>query len=305
MKILVTGSSGQVGSHILEALYKSNHEVVGLDILESNIPLVKKHTILGNICNYNLVRNLIKGEEFGAIIHAAAQISVDKSIKKPLFYAKNNIMGTLNILRASKSAKSDMCRLIYISSAAVYGNPVYLPLDEMHPLDPISPYGVSKLAAEKFCLAYYKVHSLPVVCIRPFNIYSLRQDPKNPYSGVISKFIERVKKGLPPIIYGDGNQTRDFVNILDLVSMIELILINDRAIGEVFNCGTGVPTSINKLADIIIISSGCKLKPKYTKSRCGDIINSYADISKAKNILGYFPKKSLKEGIQEMLSKKS
>jgi len=215
-KILITGSSGQLGSYLIENIPES----IGVDMKAS------QYTQLV----WDLRKNpeeILKDYEIGTIIHAAAQVSVVKSVEVPKFDAENNIMGTINLLEYAR--KHDVEHFIYISSAAVYGESKYLPIDEEHPTEPESPYGLSKLTGEKYALLYHKLYGIKVASVRPFNIFSPRQDPKNPYSGVISIFVERAKKGLPLIIHGDGEQTRDFVNIEDVVQLIKLsIAINKK-----------------------------------------------------------------------------
>ncbi len=221
-------------------------------------------------------------------------------MENPLFDAENNVIGTLNLLNAAR--KADIKRFVYFSSAAVYGDPIRLPVDELHPQNPMSPYGASKLSGEKYALMFHKAYGLRTTAIRPFNIYSPRQDPSNPYSGVISKFIDMVKKGKPPVIFGDGSATRDFVSVHDVVDLVMLMLEKDAAVGEVFNCGTGDATLITDLAQNIIDLYGKSLKPAYEPERPGDIKFSYADISRAKDLLGYHPKVSLQAGLKELMA---
>lgn len=300
MRILITGGLGQGGSYLTERLI-SNHVIVILDNFSSNAPnFTVPHTvevIRGNIQDHELVDKVVSQTD--VIIHTAAQTSVEQSINNPLFDAQINIIGTLNLLNAAK--KYGISRFIYFSSAAVYGNPQYLPIDEKHPTNPLSPYGLSKLMGGKYCLMFDQLHGLPTVCLRPFNIYSPRQNPNNPYSGVISKFIERVRNNQSPVIFGYGSQTRDFVSVHDVVNFVSLILENDDAIGEVFNVGTGIPTSVNELAKIIMSLFDKDLDVIYASIKKGDIKDSYADISKAKKVLGYKPEYSLKDGLEEML----
>lgn len=258
--------------------------------------------VKGDIRDAGMVNILMKNTD--AVIHCAAQISVSQSIEDPAFDADNNIMGTLNLLNAAR--KSDIKRFIYFSSAAVYGNPVRLPVDELHPQDPMSPYGVSKLSGEKYALAFNKAYGLPATVIRPFNIYSPRQDPANPYSGVISKFIDRVSQGKPPVIFGDGSATRDFVSVHDVVDMVMLMMENDAAIGKVFNCGSGNVTRIDELARTIISLYGNDgMVPELQPERPGDIKYSCADISFAKQTLGYMPKVKLVDGLKEIIISKN
>ncbi len=280
--ILITGSSGQLGSYLIESIPNS----VGLDLRAS-----KFTKIVGDIRGE--LDTLLKNYEIDAIIHAAAQVSVVKSVENPKNDADNNIMGTLNLLEYAR--KNDIEQFIYISSAAVYGEPEYLPIDEKHPTEPKSPYGLSKLTGERYALLYSQLYGLKVSSIRPFNIFSPRQDPNSPYSGVISILVSRAKKGLPLIIYGDGEQTRDFVNVQDVVQLVKLALAK-KAEG-VYNCGTGRETSINELARIIAELSGREIKIIHDKPREGDIRKSYANISKAREI-GYKPKTNLKEDLK-------
>ncbi len=279
--ILITGSSGQVGSYLVENIPNS----IGLDIRKS-----KWTKIVWDLRNDPT--EVLKKYEIEKIIHAAAQVSVVKSVESPKFDAENNIIGTINLLEYAR--KQDVEKFVYISSAAVYGEPAYLPVDENHPTEPESPYGLSKLTGERYALLYGKLYGLKVAAIRPFNIFSPRQDPRNPYSGVISIFVERAKRGLPLIIHGDGTQTRDFVNVYDVVQLVNLAMNKGEG---VYNCGTGKETSINELAEIIREISGNNVEIKHDAPRPGDIKRSYANIGRAKKI-GYLPKTNLKEDIK-------
>jgi len=296
MKILVTGASGQLGSYLAETLSGSGHEVVGLDVVKSENSIGKSEFVLGDINYYMLAMDLCRGVE--AVVHAAAQVSVDRSISDPIFDAKDNILGTLNMLEAAAKSMAD--QFIYISSAAIFGEPVKVPLDEEHPTRPLSPYGVSKLAGENYCFAFQESYGLAVTSIRPFNIYSPRQDPHSPYSGVITRFVERTTAKEDLIIHGDGLQTRDFVSVHDVVKLVESCLGNERAKGERFNAGTGKATTVKELADIVIRLSGKEIRTEHVQERKGDIKHSVADISKAKKLLGYEPKVRLEEGLAEL-----
>ena len=297
-KILITGGLGQVGSYLVDRLC-STAEVTVLDNYSSTTreSVPNGVTIVRDDILSQRARELVTQND--VVIHTAAQISVARSMDDPLFDARNNVFGTLNLLEAARS--SNIHKFIYFSSAAVYGNPEYLPIDEAHPQNPLSPYGASKLSGEKYCTMYHKAFGVPTVCIRPFNIYSPRQDPSNPYSGVISKFIERVKNNQSPIIFGDGTQTRDFVSVHDIVDMVLLAIDNKKAEGEVFNVGSGVPTTITELAQIIIDIYGANVDIEYTDSMPGDIKHSSSDISKARSI-GFEPKVKLHDGLGEFLN---
>ncbi len=281
-KILVTGSSGQLGSYLVESLPNT----VGLDKKGS------KYTQIVWDLRKNPIK-VLKDVNVNKIIHCAAQVSVAKSVKNPRYDAMHNVIGTINILEYAR--KVDVEQFVYISSAAVYGDPKYLPVDEEHPKNPKSPYGLSKLTGEKYALLYRELYGLCVSVIRPFNIFSPRQDPKNPYSGVISIFVNRAKNGLPLIIYGDGNQTRDFVSIDDVIQLVKLVV--ERNANGIYNCGTGRETSINELAQIVKNLSGKKLKIIYKPPRRGDIKRSYADITRARRI-GFNPTTMLSRDLQ-------
>lgn len=296
-KILITGGLGQIGSYLVDRLHAGS-QVTVLDNMSSG----SSYTVPEGV---GFVKDDISSpgaRELAAshdvIIHTAAQISVARSMQEPVFDAQNNVFGTLNLLEGAR--EGSVRKFVYISSAAVYGDPQYLPIDEAHPQDPMSPYGASKLCGEKYCSMYHRAYDLPTVCIRPFNIYSPRQDPSNPYSGVISKFISRAIQGLPPIIFGDGSQTRDFVSAHDVVDMIALLIGEERFNGEVFNVGTGRKTSISQLASMVLDAFGLDTGIEYRDPVQGDIRHSYSDISRAREA-GYAPKVDLQEGLMEVI----
>ncbi len=292
MNILVTGAAGQLGSYIVDTL-GDNHDVIGLDLRPGN----GKNINQGDIKDYRLAMQTSRGMDI--IIHTAAQVSVDRSISDPVMDANENILGTINMLEAA--AKAMAKQFIYISSAAIFGNPVSVPIDEEHPTNPMSPYGASKLAGEKYAFAFQESYGLNATAIRPFNIFSPRQDPQSPYSGVITKFIELAREGKPLSIHGKGDQTRDFVHALDVVSMVEKCIGNQKAYGQSFNCGTSEATSIKELAEIINEISGNDAGTKHTESRKGDIKHSVADISKAREKLDFSPSIGLKQGLEGLL----
>ncbi|MBU4139157.1 MAG: GDP-mannose 4,6-dehydratase [Euryarchaeota archaeon] len=301
MKILVTGGLGQVGSYLGERL-SENNEITILDNFSNSLSNIKFPSnikiIKGDIRDPKIVNEL--ASKANTIIHTAAQISVKKSIEDPVYDADNNIKGTLNLLEAAR--RSDIRRFIYISSAAVYGMPVSLPINEEHPTNPLSPYGLSKLTGERYAMLYHSLYGLPVVCLRLFNIFSPRQKSDSPYSGVITTFIDKVRNNQNPIIFGDVNQTRDFVYIEDVVDAIFNTMENKKAIGKIFNIGTGNSTKIKELAETIIEVCGKKLVPEFAPGMKGDIKESYADITKAKKILGFIPRNSLEQGLELCLS---
>lgn len=290
-----------MGSYLVDAL----HEKAKVTVLDNYSSTTKEnvppgvHVIKGDIKD-RIAADLVKQND--VIIHTAAQISVTASMEDPLFDAQNNIFGTLNLLEAAR--RSSISKFIYISSAAVYGNPLYTPVTESHPQDPLSPYGASKLSGEKYCIMYHNAFSLPSCCIRPFNIYSPRQDPGNPYSGVISRFMDKAKAKQSPVIFGDGSQTRDFISVHDIVDIITLLLENEDANGQVFNAGTGNSTTVSELAQMILDIFGADVPVQYMPERPGDIKYSCSDITKARKILGFEPKVTLREGLMEFAESK-
>ena len=303
-KVLVTGGAGVIGSHTVDRLLDEGSEVVVLDNLYSGkLENLKPHIgegncrfVQGDVRDFGLVKDLVR--DVDCVVHSAALISVPESIKNPVLTNDVNVNGTLNLLKAC--VDFDVKRFVYASSCAVYGNAESLPIKEACPTRPESPYGVSKLVAENYARKYHEDFGLETVCLRYFNVYGPRQVYSD-YSGVIMQFMSRLAKSLPLVIFGDGEQTRDFVHVQDVVEANMLALKNDGVAGETFNIGTGVATTINQLANILLeVADKKHLKLNHSKPRRGDINHSVADISKAKAQLGYNPKVSLKEGLEEL-----
>ncbi len=303
-KILVTGGAGFIGSHIVDRLLEEGFEVTVIDNLSTgrreNIAHRQNrkdfHYIKGDIRDTALIKKVV--EDVDAVFHEAALVSVPRSIENPLLANEINVSGTLNLLKAC--ADANVKRFIHASSTAIYGDGETLPLHEKLTPQPMSPYAVSKLAAENYVKIYYEVYGLNTVCLRYFNVYGPRQT-YSLYSGVITIFINRLLKNEPPIIYGDGKQTRDFIHVLDVVEANVLALTKKTAIGQVLNIATGNPTTINQLAAMLQQIIKTNLKPVYADSRPGDIKQSYADITKAKKLLQYNPKMSLKNGLTQLV----
>lgn len=294
VKVLITGAVGQLGSYLIDEL-ACDHEVKGIDLRE---PEIEAHSDLVSIIDIRDKESVLKECEWAdVVVHAAAQVSVEKSIEDPLIDADINIMGTLNLLKSAFIAGVEL--FVYVSSAAVYGDPKYLPVDEAHPTCPKSPYGISKLTGEEYVKAFGDCYNLDYFIIRPFNFYSPRADPKSPYSGVITKFARRIKAGQPIIIEGDGEQTRDFIHALDVAYMIRLA-INSPVRNLVLNCGSGKGVSINELADIFTSICG-DIEVVRTEPREGDIKHSVADITLARDFLGFRPRISLEDGLRALL----
>lgn len=304
MKVLITGGAGFIGHHLALHLSSLGYKVLCLDNLSRSSPEVVKtlrsfniDLIVADVLDINSLELIMSRFKPEVVIHTAALVSVEESVRKPEDYLRCNVLGTLNTVRVSTNY--GVSRFIYLSSAAVYGDPIKLPVSEEHPLNPKSPYGLSKLLGEEVVKLYHRMYGLEYVILRLFNVYGPRQS-LNPYSGVITKFIDRVCKGLPPVIYGDGTQTRDFIHVLDVCRATQLS-ISTEYVNEVYNIGSGKPLSINELANLIIRISKLELRPTYEPSRPSDIRHSYADISKAVKYLGFKPSVSIEEGIEELL----
>lgn len=307
-RILVTGGAGFIGSHIVDRLLNEGFEVTVIDNLDTgrleNIAYHQGrkefHFIKGDIRDFNLVKETLK--DIDVVFHEAALASVTLSVENPILTNDINVTGTLNLLKASSDLH--VKRFIYASSAAVYGD-ARSPIkrEDMNP-NPTSPYGVSKLAAENYVKLFHKLYGLETVSLRYFNVYGPRQrfDIQCAYGGAITIFTNRLLRNMPPIIYGDGEQTRDFVYIQDVIEANILALNNKNAVGEVFNIGTGKNISVNQVANTLKeIMNKEPLKTIHTDPRPTDIRHGYADISKAKKILGYNPKFSIKEGLTKLV----
>lgn len=303
--ILVTGGAGFIGSHLVDRLLKDGFNITVLDDLSTgkldNLASHKDkenfHFIRGDIRDSDLVKRALK--DVDAVFHAAALVSVSRSVEDPILTNEVNVTGTLNLLKACLD--SNIKRFIFSSSTAIYGDTKTLPISEDIVPQPISPYAVSKLAAENYTQVFYEVYGLETVCLRYFNVYGPRQE-YGPYSGVITIFINRLKHGEPPIVYGDGEQTRDFVEVQDVVEANMLALRKRDAVGQIFNIATGLPTTVNRLAELLQeIVGRTELKPVHAKPRLGDIRYNHADIGKARKILGYEPKVSLKAGLTRLV----
>jgi UDP-glucose 4-epimerase len=304
-KALVTGGAGFIGSHLVEVLLKEDCEVIVLDDLSSgrleNLRSYQDLTgfsfIKGSILDIDLLKKVMK--DIDVVYHQAAIRSVPKSIEMPSTVNEVNVTGTLRLLNQALDAGVD--RFLYASSSSVYGEAQALPKVESLPTVPTSPYGTSKLAAEHYCRVFNKVYGLKTVSLRYFNVYGPRQT-YGPYSGVIILFIGHALRGKPPTIFGDGNQTRDFTHVDDVIRANLLASELQAPIGEAINIGAGRQTSINVLAQIILELTGrIDLTPIYTSPRPGDIRHALADISQAKKLLGYEPRVSLHQGLDELV----
>jgi UDP-glucose 4-epimerase len=301
-KAVVTGGAGFIGSHLAGELAKCGYQVIILDDLSTgkrgNIePILTQGNVQfieGSITNLSLVNKLFQNVDF--IFHLAAMPSVPRSIDNPLVSHNVNITGTLNVLMAARDNK--VGKVVYASSSATYGDTPTLPKREDMPSNPQSPYAVTKLASEYYCRVFQQVYGLPTACLRYFNVYGPRQDPNSSYAAVIPRFIQRALKGDALEIFGDGEQTRDFTFVKDVVEAN--ILAAESGATGVFNIGTGKRVSINELARLLIKLTGKDIKPIHREPRAGDIRHSLADISKAKQF-GYNPKYNLEKGLREAI----
>jgi UDP-glucose 4-epimerase len=306
LKVLITGGSGFIGSHLVDYCLKIGYDTVVLDnFFTGKIENIQKHVnnkkfslIKGDIRNSEDVEKAL--EDVDAVCHLAAIVNIPLSIEDPSLTNEVNVQGTINLLEAS--IKHNIKRFVYVSTCAVYGEAKYLPIDEEHPTNPLSPYGASKLAAEHYCKVFHKIYGLQTICLRFFNVYGSRQ-PSGPYGGVIITFLESIKRNKPIIIYGDGNQTRDFLYVKDAVEACTLALTRKNCAGKTFNIGTGIKTSINELAQVLIKQANkSDVEVKHVDERKGDIKESYADICKAKKELGFKPKFSIRKGLKEFVN---
>ncbi|MBS4539134.1 SDR family oxidoreductase [Clostridium sp. D2Q-11] len=297
--VLVTGGAGFIGSNIVDRLIKNGDKVIIID----NLSTGKKENINKKAIFYEKdIRDKSIEEVFDVerpkyVIHHAAQIDVQQSIENPVLDGDINILGTINILENCK--KYDVKKIIYASSAGVYGEPEYLGIDEKHSVKPISNYGISKLTPEHYIRTYSQIYGLKYTILRYSNVYGIRQDPKGE-GGVVSIFMDKMFNKENPIIFGDGSQTRDFIYVDDVVEANILAL--QKGDNQIFNIGTSVATSIKELFDIMNSIIGYNLKIDYSQWRKGDIIHSYFNISKAKNKLDWTPKYSLEKGINIVIN---
>lgn len=304
-RILVTGGAGFIGSHLVNELIKEECEVSILDNfstgklenMEHNLNQAKLRLVKGDIRETQKVKKAIGDSE--AVFHLAAITSVPYSVTHPDATRDVNVNGTLNLLETSLNSSVEY--FVFVSSCAVYGEAEHLPISEEEPTKPLSPYAESKLEAEHQCKMFYDKHGLKTTILRPFNVYGPRMR-SDQYGGVIAKFIEHLQSGKPPIIYGDGTQTRDFIHVQDVVNVMKIAVNNGNAAGQTFNVATGIPTTINQLAQLLTqLVNDKKIKPRYHAARQGDLKHSYANIQKATKNLGFEPKITLKQGLLNLI----
>jgi len=304
MRYLVTGGAGFIGSNTVDELVKRGHSVVVLDDLssgkEDNLADVRSKItfVKGSITDLEVVQKAIHQAEY--VIHLAARTSVPRSVKDPLETNRINVEGTLNVLLAARDNK--VKRVVFAASSSAYGETPTLPKTETMQPRPISPYGVSKYVGELYAQTFGYCYGLETVSLRYFNIFGPRQDPDSPYSGVLSRFATAFLEEQQPVVFGDGEQTRDFTYVENAVQGNLLACEAPSAAGAVFNIGTGARVSLNHTLDCLRRISGKKLPAKYEPSREGDIRDSQADIGKAREILGYDPAVMFEEGLERTLA---
>jgi UDP-glucose 4-epimerase len=300
LRVLVTGGAGFVGSHLVETLINTGASVIVLDDLSTgkmeNIKHVKKRfeIVIDDVRKRNVLEKIGKVD---IIFHEAARALLP-SFEDPNLDLQVNAGGTINILEMARKCDA---RVIHASSGSVYGNPIELPISENHPLNPISPYGASKLTAEIYCNFYFREYSLFATCLRYFNVYGPRQAVSEEM-GVIPIFIAKVLAEKNPVIFGDGKQTRDFTHVSDVVNANLLAATTEKAKGKIVNIGTGTEISILNLASMILKLCKSGLDPAFSDPKPGDIRRLVANISLAKEIIGYEPKVLLKKGILDYMS---
>ncbi len=301
-RVVITGGAGFIGSHLAEELVKRSYHVIILDNLSTgkkeNIELLLKREnagfYQGSVNDQPLLWKLFRGVDY--VFHLAAVPSVTRSIEDPLASYETNLTGTLNVLVAARD--SSVTKVIYASSSSIYGDTPTLPKREDMLPNPQSPYAVTKLASEYYCRVFNQCYALPTICLRYFNVYGPRQDPTSQYAAVIPRFIDRISRGNPPVIFGDGEQTRDFTFVKDVVEAS--ILAGESKLTGIFNIGKGERVSINQLASLVTRLVGDELEPIHEAPRSGDIMHSLADISRARDF-GYEPKFSLEAGLRETM----
>lgn len=306
MKILVTGGAGFIGSNLVDALAASgNDEIVVLDDLSSGSaenlqtqaanPRVE--LVRADIRDAARVRETMRGVDL--VYHLAVQC-IRLSLRDPYLVHSVNATGTLNLLTAA--LQENVSRFVYCSSSEVYGTARRAPMDEEHPLAPTTPYGASKLAGEVYARSFYFTHGLPVTVVRPFNTYGPREHLEGPYGEVIPKFVVRALNHAPLVIFGDGGQTRDFTDVRDTVRGLRLAAASEVLVGEVVNIARGQETSIRALAELVLETlPESSSRIEHQEARPGDVRRHFADISKARRVLGFEPQTNLRDGVRHYL----
>ena len=299
VKALVTGGAGFIGSNLVHALAERGDDVRVLDNFSTgnrvNLEGLEADVVEGELRSYERVHAAIRGVE--VVYHLGALGSVPRSVQDPLTSSAVNVEGTLNVLLAARD--EGVRRVVFSSSTSVYGSSRQLPTSETMPPDPISPYGVAKLAAERYCISFSRVyHSFETVVLRYFNVFGPRQSPHSQYAAVVPLFIAAIDQGEPITIHGDGEQSRDFSYVANVVDATIRAADAAGANGRIFNVAAGSPASVNHLAETIGLILGKAVEKRYLPPRSGDIRDSWADLGKAEQVLGYRPEIGLEEGLR-------
>jgi UDP-glucose 4-epimerase len=311
MQVLVTGGAGFIGGHLAERFAHEGHEVVVFDSFRPYYdPRLKRHNVAagraaadegdgryrlveGDIRDASAVRRVVADAD--VVYHQAAQAGVRSSVDEPRTVDEINVDGTLNVLEAARAV--DVDRVVVASSSSVYGVPEYLPYDESHPTMPVSPYGASKLAAEQYAHSYAQVYDLPTVSLRYFTVYGPRMRPNM----AITNFVSRCLDGRPPVIYGDGQQTRDFTYIDDILAANRELLTSDAADGKVLNVGSTDTITVEELATTVRDVIDPSLDIEYAEAAVGDARHTHADVSRARELLGYDPTTTIRDGVDRFV----
>jgi UDP-glucose 4-epimerase len=298
-RVLVTGGAGFIGSNLVRALLERGDDVRVLDNFSTgnrvNLDGLDIDIVEGELRSYERVHNAVRTTE--VVYHLGALGSVPRSVQDPLTSSAVNIEGTLNVLLAARD--EDVRRVVFSSSASVYGSSRQMPTTEDWPPDPVSPYGVAKLAAERYCVSFSRVYeSFESVVLRYFNVFGPRQSPSSQYAAAVPLFITQIAAGEPITVYGDGEQSRDFTYVGNVVDATILAGEAENVSGEIINVAAGAPASVNGVADTIGTILGKPVERRHSPSRAGDLRDSWADLSKAEAVLGYRPHIDLETGLR-------
>jgi nucleoside-diphosphate-sugar epimerase len=299
---LVTGGAGFIGSHLVEELVRRGESVRVVDDLSTGrrhnlLPFPDVEFIEGDLADLDVARRAVTGVEY--VLHQAAIPSVPRSVLDPMTSHRANVDASLNVLLAARDA--GVTRVVYAGSSSAYGNAPIVPKLESMPAAPLSPYALQKFMVEQYCQLFSRLYGLETVTLRYFNVFGPRQDPSSPYSGVISLFISTLCGGRQPTIYGDGEQTRDFTYVANVVDGVLRACLARGVSGEVINVATGGRISLNELFRVIRDAVGALVEPVYAAARPGDVRDSQADIQKARRTLGYEPSVGFEDGLKKTL----